>query len=202
MMQAYFGADLGGQKLQGLGTTSSYIAPGGQPEWRPTRPWAYVVTLHPDDAPFGAHREQIWTNGTYTLWKAPQLDVTPYGPVWYPPETDAAGVFQWTAGDVQLVVSNRSSRDRKVSLRMTAASYGVNRTVTIGPERQPGTTVTLPGKKGLRPIVVPLRLPANSATGIVVASDPGPAPAPRPDLRTLSLRIQDVTVVESQTPAM
>ena len=195
MMQAYFGADVAHQNLQGLGTTSSYITPGGRPEWRPTRAWTYVVTLHPDDKPFGAHRERVWTNGVYTIWRAPQLDVTPYGSVWYAQEKDPAGVFEWTAGNVQLVISNRSSRDRTVSLRMRAASYEVDRTVTVSAEGQPGTTVTLPGGKGLRQIAVPLRLPAHSATGIVVRSGPGPAPAPAPDPRTLSLRIQDVTIV-------
>jgi hypothetical protein len=195
MMQAYFGGDLADQNLQGLGTTSSYIAPGGQPEWRPTRAWTYVVTIHPDSAPFGGRRERVWTNGVYTLWRAPQLDATPYGPVWYAQESDDSGVFEWTAGNVQLVVSNRSSRDRMVSLRMKAESYEVDRTVTVGPEGQPGTTFTLPGGKGLRPIAVPLRLPAHSATGIVLTSKPGPSPAPDPDPRTLSLRIQDLTVV-------
>ncbi len=197
MMQAYFGADVGGQDLQGLGTTSSYIAPGGQAEWRPTRAWSYVVTLHPTSKPFGTGRTRVWTNGVYTIWRSPQLDTTPYGPVWYQAETDAAGTFEWTAGDVQMVVSNRSPRDRKVVLRMKAASYDVDRTVSIGVDGEPGTTVTLPGRKGLRPIAVPLTLPADSATGIVIASDPGPAPAPEPDPRVLSLRIQDVTVTPS-----
>ena len=197
MTQSYFGEEFAHQNLQGLGTTSSYITPGGQPQWRPTRAWTYVVTIHPQSSPFGTGRTRLWGNSAYTLWKAPEVDVTPYGQTWYPKEADGAGVFERTSGNIQLVVSNRSSRDRTVKVRMKAASYGVDRTLTVGPEGQPGTTFTLPTKSGLRPIAVPLRIPAHSAAGIVLTSDPGPVPAPAGDPRTLSLRVQDVTVADA-----
>jgi len=194
MMTSYFGTVIADQDMEGLGTSSSYISPGGQPQWRPTDPWTYVVTIHPTGSPFGRGRFQVWSNGAYWLWRAPSLDVTPFGGTWYPPEKDGNSSFQWTSGDVQLILSNRSNRPRDVSLRMRAASYAVPRRVTFARDGEKGRTLTIPAT-GVVPIALPFRLPAHSTTAINVTSDPGPSAAPRPDPRTLSLRMADIRLV-------
>ena len=194
MMQSYFGSALADQDMEGLGSSASYISPGGQPQWRPSDPWTYVVTIHPTGSPFGRGRVQVWSNGVYWLWRAPSLDVTPFGATWYPPEKDGKRYFQWTSGNVQLILSNRSDRPRDVSLRMRAASYAVPRRVTFARDGEKGRTVTIPAT-GVVPISLPFRLPAHSTTAINLTSDRKPSAAPKPDPRTLSLRLQDISLV-------
>jgi hypothetical protein len=194
MMASYFGTAYAGLQMEGLGSTASYITPGGPPPWRPDRPWTHVVTIRDSAAPFRSERRLVWTNGTYWIWRAPDIDVTPFSPTWYGQEEDVEGVFQWTAGNVQMVVSNSSARARPVVLRLTATSYADPRSLTVAEDGAPGGAYALPASTRTR-VSFPLRVPARSTAAVTLTSDPGPAPAPPPDARTLSLRLQDIAVV-------
>jgi hypothetical protein len=197
MTQAYFGPEFAERHVEGLGSSSSYITPGGQPQWRPDTPWDYVITLRADAAPFGAGREPVWDNGVYFVSRAPELDATPFGQRWYPQEVDGSGPYQWTSGNVELIVANRSDRERRVTLGMTVASYADARRLTVAPEGAEGTTFTVPPEReGLTRIAVPLTLPPDSTTPIILTPDPGPQQARPPDARTLSIRVQDVELVD------
>jgi hypothetical protein len=193
MSASYFGADYAGLQMEGLGSTASYITPGGPPQWRPDRAWDYVVTIRDSSLPFQNNRRLEWSNGTYWLWRvAPGVEVTPFSPTWYGQETDAEGTFQWTAGNVQMVLSNRAPEPRRVVLRFTATSYDQTRTLNVAQDGMPGRTLTLPGGQRTR-VALPVTVPADATTFVTLMSDPGPAPAPAPDARMLSLRLQDIS---------
>ncbi len=132
MMASYFGGRAPEVTMVGLGSTASYLTGGGAPEWRPARPWTHVLTARPE--PVATDRTEVWTNGAYALAAAPALDVTPYGLGWYPPEQDASGVFAWTAGPVDLVVSNRRAAPVRARLEMTVASAGRPRVALLTAE--------------------------------------------------------------------
>jgi hypothetical protein len=194
MMASYFGADYAGLRLEGLGSTASYITPGGPPPWRPDRAWDYAVTIRDSSLPFRNARPLVWTNGTYWIWKAARgVEVTPFSPTWYGQETDAEGTFQWTAGNVQMVLSNPSARAERVVLRFTATSYAQRRTLTVAEEGTEGRTLSLPGSARTR-VALPVSVPADGTAFVTLTSDPGQAPAPPPDARQLSLRLQDISV--------
>ncbi len=113
MMAAYFGDRAPELTAVGLGSTASYLTGGGLPGVAPGRP----VDRRPDER--GA--QPVATDRTPALGerllralrRRPSLDVTTYGTGWYPPERDGRlGIFAWTSGPAELVVSQprRASR--------------------------------------------------------------------------------------------
>jgi hypothetical protein len=190
MMASYFGGRAPGVTMVGLGSTASYLTGGGAPEWRPARPWTHVLTARPE--PVATGRTEVWTNGAYALAAAPALDVTPYGLGWYPPERDASGVFGWTAGPVDLVVSNRGAVPVRARLQMTVASAGRARVAVLTAEgrtarrRVPADALTAVG--------VELALPPRSATPVTLDARPRAATVAG-DPRPLMLRVQGLRVV-------
>ncbi len=195
MMASYFGADFAGLRLEGLGSTASYITPGGPPQWRPDRAWDYVVTIRDTSLPFRNARRLVWSNGTYWIWKAAAgVEVTPFSPTWYGQETDPEGTFQWTAGNVQMVLSNPSAKPRRVVLRFTATSYAQARSLTVAEDGDPGRTIRLPGSTRTR-VALPVTVAADATAFVTLTSDPGQAPAPAPDARQLSLRLQEISAL-------
>jgi hypothetical protein len=190
MMASYFGEAYAGRAMEGLGTTPSYVASvGGGPEWRPGRPWSFVVTNQPQ--PVATNRSLVWQNGLYTLASAPALDVTTYGVGWYGSGHDDKGSYAWTAGPVELIVSNRTPTSRNATLGMDVSSHGVDRNVTV--EDGNGRTLFAFDVRAGRapfPVRVPLALAGRSTQVVKVVATPGPAPAARP----LVLRFQAIAV--------
>lgn len=187
MMASYFGSQAGLTTI-GLGSTASYLTGGGGEEWRPAQPWTDVLSTRPQ--PIVTRRTPVWRNDVYTLTAAPPLDLTLFGTAWYPSETEGTTVFAWTAAAVQVVVANRSSRERDVTLRFRASSWGRPRTLTVsGPQgtvRRP-----LPADTST-PVSVDLRLPAGSATPITLDADPGATTGPPGDARQLMVRVDSL----------
>ena len=167
MTGGYFAGAFDDRKIDGLGSTSSYVAPpGGDPKWRPSRPWRYVVATD-DPSVFSAARRTVWHDAPFRLQEAPELDVTPY----VTPE----GRHNWRPGDqiagpVELVVANRGAQDADARLELTLRSLAGRRAVTVGSERR---TLSANGEE---PMTVPVRVPAGGTA--VVTLDPGP---PQPD---------------------
>ena len=134
MMAAYFGDDAPHHTAIGLGTTATYLAPGGLPDWIPSRPWTHVLTTRPQ--PVEGARRVVWSNAVYTLSAAPVLDVTTYGTGWYPPEQDGRGHLRV---DVRSRPGGRVQPEREratARLRMAVGSYARPRILTI--TREPG----------------------------------------------------------------
>lgn len=193
MTSSYFGADYAHLRMEGLGSTASYITPGGPPQWRPDRAWDYVVAIRESARPFRSDRRLVWTNGTYWIYKSARLDFTPFSPTWYRQERDAQGDFQWTAGDVQIVVSNRSLSARHVDLRLTATSYARTRVLTFELDGAPESTRRLFANSPTR-LTLPIEVGPRSTVAVTLKSNRGPASAPAPDVRSLSLRLQDISL--------
>ena len=192
MMAAYFGDDPPHHTAVGLGTTGTYLTGGGAPESVPAKAWTHVLTTRPQ--PVDGARRVIWSNGSYTLAAAPELDVTPYGTGWYVPEQDEEGTFAWTAAPAQVVVSNRSATARPAQLRMTVASQGRPRTLimTAGDHTE---RVPLPAEVET-PVTFDLDLPAGSATPVTIDVDPqGRSAKAVGDPRVLMVRAEDMRVV-------
>lgn len=184
--------------IQGLKSTEVPIDPLGQvtpPEYRPSQPWTHVVESRP--SPFGAGRELLWRSQLFSLYAAPEVDVTEYGPHWYPPEGDERGSYQWLGGPGEFVVGNRSSSPRDVTLSFIAESWEVPRTATVQAPGFAPLVFTVPAG-GDAEIRYPVRVPAGEVLTITVATDPGPvAGLPtglNPD-RAISLRIRNVHLV-------
>jgi hypothetical protein len=175
--------------MVGLGSTASYLTGGGAPEWRPARPWTHVLSARPE--PVATARTQVWTNGAYTLAAAPELDVTPYGLGWYPPEQDSSGVFAWTAGPVDLVVSNRLAAPTRARLEMDVASAGRPRVVALAAEGR--TARRRVPADALTPLSLDLTLPPRSASLVTLDARAGAA-AVAGDPRPLLLRVQGLRV--------
>ena len=190
MMAAYFGTRRAGLTTIGLGSTASYLTPGGGVDWRPNRPWTDVLTTGPQ--PIATRRRPVWANAVYALAAAPPLDLTTFGTAWYPPETDGT-VFAWTSGPSQLVLSNRSPRPRAVRLEFSALSYASPRTLEVTVSGR--TTRRRLAANVLTPVSVALTLGGDSTTPVVLDASPGAATAPPGDGRRLMVRFQQLNVV-------
>jgi hypothetical protein len=190
MMAAYFGDRAPELTAIGLGSTASYLTGGGAPEWRPARPWTDVLTARPQ--PVATDRTPIWSNGTYALAAAPVLDVTTYGTGWYPPERDTSGVFAWTSGPVELVVSNRSVTAARARLELEVASHARPRILLLSSgaraarERVPADALVTAG--------INLVLPPRSTTPVALDARPGAAVAAG-DPRPLMVRVQGLRLI-------
>jgi hypothetical protein len=192
MMAAYFGDDPPHHTAVGLGTTGTYLAPGGLSDWLPAKPWTHVLATRPQ--PVDGARRVFWSNGAYTLAAAPELDVTTYGFGWYPPEQDDGGVFAWTSGPVKLVVSNRARSARRAQLRMTVASQGRPRTLILAAGERI-VRIPLPAEVET-PVTLDLDLPAGSATPVTIDASPrGRSAEAVGDPRVLMLRVEHLRVV-------
>jgi len=190
MMAAYFDELAPDVTVIGLGSTSSYLTPGGGPEWRPPIPWTHVLTTGPQ--PIATDRRAVWSNAVYALASAPPQDVTTYGTAWYPPESDGVAVFAWTSGASELVLSNRAATPMRVRLEMGVVSYARPRTLSVAGPR--GTARTALPADRITPVGVDMTLPARSATPVTLDARPGPTTAPPGDGRRLLIRLQDVRV--------
>jgi hypothetical protein len=160
MMTGYFGtAGDSTLRMQGLGTSSSYIAPGGQPEAVPTEPWRYVVETAGVPSPVVTDRRPVFRNAGYTVAEAPTLDLTRFGSAWLPGAADAAGGFAWISGPVSVVVSNRGSAARRarVSMRLQAARDPEPVRLTAG---RTAVAARIPADRPV-PLGIPVVVPAG-----------------------------------------
>jgi hypothetical protein len=192
MMAAYFGTSTPGLTTIGLGSTVSYLTPGGLDEWRPAQPWTEVLGTRPQ--PVVTPRRPEWGNAVYSLASAPELDLTTYGSNWYPTENEGATVFAWTAGPSQLVLSNRFDTPRAVRLQFSALSYARPRTLTVTTPR--GIARQRLAGDVMMPVGIDMILPARSATPVALSADPGATKAPPGDGRMLMVRFQRLRLTE------
>jgi hypothetical protein len=178
-----------GVDLEGLGSTYSYISPGPLPEWRPVRPWDYVLQTR--SSPFDGARPGVWAQGLYSLRRAPVLDVSPYGDAWYNVEYEGRRAMQWISGPAEILVSNASAYPRRAVLSVTVSTAGANRLAVL---QSGGSRASVPVRIGDRVTVgIPLRVPAGRVVSATLSSIPGGRPVP-PDVRPLALRVESVTV--------
>ena len=171
MTGGYFAGASEDRKVDGLGSTTSYVAPpGGDPKWRPQRPWRYVVAT---DAPsaFPAHRRTLWQQPPFRLQEAPPLDVTPYVPpggrhnwVGAPPGSPPQDQI---AGPVELVVANRGAQDTEAQLELGLRALQGKRPLTVSAPGGAPQRI----RAGEREVRYPVRVPAGGTT--VVTLDPG-----------------------------
>jgi hypothetical protein len=189
MMSAYFGTvgddDL---EMEGLGTTSSYVAGGGTPDAVPDRPWRYVIESAVVPTPMSARGRLVWQNAGYRLEEAGATDVTRYGSAWQASEQDASGGFAWVTGPVQFVISNRTEGARTVRLRMRLQGLASPMAVTFRGGRAEVRTVA--PATGTAATVVPVDVPANGTT-VVTMTVPERNPAAPADPRRV--RVQAIS---------
>lgn len=195
MMAGYFGTRRSGITTIGLGSTASYLALGGGPEWRPDRPWEYVLTTGPQ--PVASDRGRVWGNAYYSLAAAPSLDLTTYGAGWYPPEMDGSRVFAWTSAASELVLSNRAPTSQEVSLEMAVASH--TRTRTLSVTTAGGVVRRRLAADAITPVRVDLTLPARSATPVRLDARPAATIAAGGDGRALLIRVQGLRILPRAT---
>lgn len=189
MMGAYMGSGYAGLHMEGLGSTGSYLTPGGLPGWRPDAPWSHVLTNAA--SAFDGGRRPEWDNGSYALASAPPIDATPYGRGWYPTEITGEAPFAWTSGPAEIVVSNRSASPRLV-LRLRAASHEVPRRLTLTSGRRSATSTISPSR--LTGVTFPLVVAPGATAVVELDAAPAATPAPPGDLRLLMARVQSVSV--------
>jgi hypothetical protein len=196
MMSAYFGGQDPDLLMEGLGNTASYLTPGGLADWRPDEPWTEVLTTRPQ--PVTTARREIWSNGAYTLERAPRLDVATFGLGWYPPEDAEGTILSWTSGPSEILISNYAETPTSVRLMMTVASYALPRSMSLVAGSQRLTTRL--AADTLTPVAMPLQLPAESVVSIQLSATPGPVAAPAGDGRQLMIRAQELRVVRAPSP--
>jgi hypothetical protein len=188
MVASYMGGAYAHRDLEGLGSTASYLTPGGLATWRPRTPWSYVVQATP--TPFGSGRSLLWRDPSYSVSAAPRLDATPYGHGWYPTEQQGTASLAWTSGPVELVLSNRASRARRAILGMSLGTNGVARRVSLSWPGGASRTVVSPGR-GVQ-IRTPVTVPAGSTLPVTLTPSPGASPAPPGDPRLLAISVSGV----------
>jgi hypothetical protein len=194
MMAAYFGDRAPERTAVGLGTTATYLTPGGLPEWRPSRPWTHVLQSRAE--PIASDRHLLWANRFYALSEAPVLDVTTYGPGWYPPIVEDELVFAQTADTAELVVSNRDSRAHRARLRMEVTSYGRPRTLTLTTEE--GVALRPLSLGAPSRVSLDLVVPPNSATPVSIDARPSATAARPGDGQPVVLRVQSLRVTDAR----
>jgi hypothetical protein len=193
MMAAYFGDRSPELTAVGLGTTATYLTPGGLPEWRPGLAWDYVLQQRVE--PVTTDRELLWANRYYALSRAPVLDVTTFGPGWFPPVADGDVATAQTTGEAELVVSNRGGEPLRARLSMEVVSQGRPRLVTLTtPEG--GSARRLPADAPAR-VSVELTIPADATAPVQLAAQPA-AGSPRPgDGQPVALQVGEIDVSEA-----
>ena len=192
MMAIYFGDRGPGLTAVGLGTTASYLTVGGQPEWRPSRPWTDVLQSRPQ--PVATDRRPLWANSAYSLWTAPSLDLTTYGPGWHPPIAAGGSVYAQTRGPAEVVVSNGTAQPRRARVHMSVTSYARPRVVTLAAD---GRAVRRRLQMRVpETVAITLLLPPESTTPVTLTAAPA-TPARRPgDRRPAVLRVEELDVTE------
>jgi hypothetical protein len=196
MIGAFAEHESGEVDLEGLGSTYSYISPGPMPEWRPQRPWNYVVQTR--SSPFDRARSSVWATGTYSLKRSPVLDVSPYGDAWYNVEFDGARPVQWTSGPAEILMSNSGTQPRSAVLAVTVTTAGVaRRAVLESAGSRAAAPVAIGGRSTLR---IAVRIPARRVVSAILSSVPGGLPVP-PDVRGLALRVESVRLSAEAEPA-
>lgn len=191
MAMAYFSQQVAGRDVIGLGTTGSYFASPGSDAWRPSIPWDYV--LADGSEAMTAARRLVWANGTYSYWRAPQVDATPYGVNWYSPEGSPGEPFRWTGGPVEILVSNRGTRPTRVEVSTKVLAWGRPRRV----ELRRGSVLIASVRVGTdeqATLVGRTTIPPRTVTVLTLDGGDG-MPAPPPDPRLLSVRVDEPRVV-------
>jgi hypothetical protein len=193
MMAAYFTGRAPGLTAVGLGSTASYLTPGGLPEWRPALAWDYVLRSRVE--PVVTDRELLWANRYYALSEAPMLDVTTYGPGWFPPLADRDTATAQTTEEAELVVSNRGAQPLRARLSMEVVSQGRRRILTLStPE---GTAVRrLPAHAPAR-VAVELTVPADSTAPVQIAARPATGSPRSGDGQPVVLQVGEIDVSEA-----
>jgi hypothetical protein len=190
MMAAYFDGHAEKVRTVGLGNTSSFLTVGGLPAWRPAEPWTHVLSVRRQ--PLLTNRIPVWHNGTYSIDAAPPLDVTLYGRGWYPPEYNDNKIYAWMWSGAELVLANRTTASRRVRLSFLAGSYATPRTLRVSVGNQ--TLRRHVDGDATTPVSLSIPLPAMSTRPVHIDARPGALAAPRPDRRSLMLRIEQVRV--------
>jgi hypothetical protein len=134
----------------------------------------------------------VWRDGAYLLSRAPQADVTGYGPAWYAPERDGDGRFQWMGADGELIVSNRGDAPARVRVALAVQSYARDRAVTLSTDTGESRTVTARPTGAPTPLSLEIAMPARSTRIVALRAEPAGEPAGA-DPRTLMIRVRDVT---------
>ena len=170
MSTAYFGSHAH-LAIEGLGTTTSYIAtdpaPGdgtgttlpaaGTAAWMPRTPWQWVLSTGGTAVASG--RRVRWSNGTYVLSAAPPVDVTLFGPGWIAPTARPLGGPADLDGHGMLIVSNRSGQRRAIDLWLAAVDLGGPATLRLSsPGHAAAETVRVTTTRVIRfPVTVAAR---------------------------------------------
>lgn len=194
MATGYTAGAFTSHKLEGLGSTFSYFSGGGSPNWRPTRPWRFVVA---SDAPsaFPVARRTIWHVPPFRIQEAPELDVTPYvaggGRYWQTPPAGSPPL-DYIAGPVELIVGNRGAQEAAavVELRLKALRHA--RTVTLSAGDATKRRVEL-GKERPRDARYLVRVPAGGTARVTIdpgSPEPGAGSAPQPLLALTEIAVR------------
>lgn len=187
MVTSYFAATRTDGPVEGLGSTDSYLTaptliPKGDAQWRPGRAWRYVVTMGDGSAVAG--RRRIWSDGGYAMWRAPDLDLTPFGTGWRAALPNGATPVVPSQGPVEILVSNASDRSRTATVRIPVRSRLAARTVTVtGGTSAVATLVPVNATRTLR---VEVTVPPGGVRALALTETP-----PRQDtgLRVLALAV-------------
>jgi hypothetical protein len=135
------------RRVDGLGSTFTYLSRGGDAGWRPSRPWDWVVSSTQPSA-FAAHRRTVWEEPPYRMQAAPDVDLTPYA-LSPPPSlhttprstfwmTPSPGIdADYIAGPVELIVGNRHAAPVMATLNLSLASVSPYGTVVLGGDGAP-----------------------------------------------------------------
>ncbi len=187
MVTAYFASTATDGPVEGLGSTDSYLTaptlvPKADARWRPSRAWRTVVTMGAEGPVRGRRLE--WRNDAYAMWRAPTLDVTPFGTGWLEPLAGGTTPVSAAIGPVEFVVANADARERTATLAVRLRSRLATRTVTVTGGTAPAT-VTIP-VNATRTVRVPVRVPPG---GVAVLSMSDAPATPQAGLRVLEMSV-------------
>jgi hypothetical protein len=182
-MSAGYAASVLDRPIDGIGTTATYFTGGGSPNWRPSRPWRYVVA-RAAPSPFSERRRTLRQAGPFLIQDAPAVDVTPYavsagttGPgsqghrFWSASPVTAEAPADYIGGPVELVVSNRTALARRARLGLDLQALGRTRMLRIASRSDDERRERL--REGqTRRVAYALDVPARSTA--VIELDPGP----------------------------
>lgn len=192
MMMAYGASASAVGPVVGLGTTGSYLTGGGLDQWMPRKPWDYTVTY--EGVPLLARPgSPVWSDPPYAIWRAPRIDVTPWGAGWYPTEQFNGTPYAWLSKPAWLLVSNRTARTQRVRLSMVLVSAGIPREALIRGGKA-ATRAVLPRDQQTSVTLSPV-LPARSVTRVHITASPAtPVQVSPSDPRLLMLMVAGVKV--------
>ena len=192
MLFAYGASTFAKGGVVGLGTTGTYLTPGGDDAWIPTEPWDFIANYGADHFPERGG-EPIWSNPFYSLRPAPVVDVTLYGLGWSVGRDPNGQPFAWLSRPGWLLISNRSGIRQRARLSVAVESVGVPRQVTLraeGEARMRRAPVSRPVRMRLD-----VSIPARTVTRIRVGAIPSaPAEAVPAGLAPQMLRINEVEI--------